>query len=147
MRSSVGIQVVFSIESTEPWDPKVTMSSSATETISKTKESPSSKEPAPQQRKGLRVPRGYYFLVLFSPLLIGLSFVLFGLLLILTGVFLILAAPAFLIIGPFIIPRNVTPDDPRWGWKWLLDKNANDFRDWVREKVVNGRHYFKGKTD
>ncbi|KAF3097173.1 hypothetical protein TWF569_002949 [Orbilia oligospora] len=123
------------------------MSSSTTTTVSSTEEPPKSNNTNPKSHKGFRVPRGYYFLVLFSPLLIGLSFVLLGLGLILTGVLLVLAAPAFLIIGPFIIPRNVTSDDPRWGWKWLLDKNANDFRDWVRERVVKGRVYFKGKAD
>ncbi|KAF3184490.1 hypothetical protein TWF788_005194 [Orbilia oligospora] len=123
------------------------MSSSTTTTVSNTEEPAKAKDANPKSHKGLRVPCGYYFLVLFSPLLIGLSFVLLGLGLILTGVLLVLAAPAFLIIGPFIIPRNVTSDDPRWGWKWLLDKNSNDFRDWVRERVVKGRVYFKGKAD
>ncbi|KAK6337171.1 hypothetical protein TWF718_009954 [Orbilia javanica] len=123
------------------------MPSSTTTTFANTEDSPPAAPPSGKPIKGLHIPRGYYFLVLFSPLLIGLSFIILGLLLILAGVLLILAAPAFLIIGPFIIPRNVTPNDPRWGWKWLLDKNANDFRNWVRENVLNGKKYFKGKPE
>ncbi|EPS39745.1 hypothetical protein H072_6460 [Dactylellina haptotyla CBS 200.50] len=119
------------------------MSTTATET--KTSPPPGETESAPENAKrSIRFTTGYYFLVLFSPLLLGLSFVILGLLIILTGVLLILAAPAFLIIGPFFIPRNVSADDPTWGWKWILDRNVNDLRDWIRAKVIKGEYYLRG---
>ncbi|KAK6346544.1 hypothetical protein TWF696_006668 [Orbilia brochopaga] len=110
------------------------MSSTTTSTITENSNSSAKSSSNPQSPKSFHLPTGYYFLVLLSPLLLGLSFIIGGLLLILTGVLLILAAPFFLIIGPFIVPRDVSPDDPRWGWKWVLDKNINDLQEWVRSR-------------
>ncbi|KAK6507956.1 hypothetical protein TWF481_006376 [Arthrobotrys musiformis] len=99
---------------------------------------PESKHIQSKYSKPLRIPGVYYYLVLLSPLIIGLSFILLGLFLILTGVLLILAAPAFLIVGLFMVPRDVTPEDHTWGWKFLLDRNAEGFREWVRERYKIG---------
>jgi len=111
---------------------------SSTATTSTATEAKSDTPTSSLEQKNYHMPTGYYFLVLLSPLLLGLSFVILGLLIILTGVFLILAAPIFLIVGPFVIPRNVSPDDPRWGWKVVLDRNVTGLRDWVRMKVIGG---------
>ncbi|KAF3933701.1 hypothetical protein ABW19_dt0202419 [Dactylella cylindrospora] len=96
-------------------------------------------QPQKQQSKGFRMPTGYYFLLLFSPLLIGLSLVILGLLTVITGVLLILAAPFLLIVGLFVIPRDVSPEDPTWGWRFVIDRKAGDFREWVRKKVLAGK--------
>ncbi|KAK6537222.1 hypothetical protein TWF694_011419 [Orbilia ellipsospora] len=122
--------------------------STTTTTATETKGDSSKEDSSPLLPKpSMHIPTGYYFLVLFSPLLLGLSFVILGLLIILTGVLLILAAPAFLIVGPFIIPRNVSPDDPKWGWKWILDRNVSELREWIRTKVIKGEYYLKGKSE
>ncbi|KAF3905229.1 hypothetical protein ABW21_db0202505 [Orbilia brochopaga] len=122
------------------------MSSTATSTVTEQTDSLEKSTPKQPSLRGFHLPTGYYFLVLISPLLLGLSFVIGGLLLVLAGVLLILAAPFWLIVGPFIVPRDVSPDDPRWGWKWVLEKNVNDLQAWVRMKVLKGVTYFKGKT-
>ncbi|KAJ6256203.1 hypothetical protein Dda_9038 [Drechslerella dactyloides] len=123
------------------------MSSSTTSTVTESHSPPEKSSPSPPSVKKFRLPTGYYFLVLLSPLLLGLSCVLGGLILVLTGVLLILAAPFLLIVGLFVVPRNVSSDDPRWGWKWVLDKNVGDLQEWVRVKVLKGVSYFKGKAE
>lgn len=116
------------------------MSSTATESLTSTMQNAVPQKPLGGTER--KMPTGYYFLVLFSPLILGLGLVISGLLMIVTGVLLILAAPIFLIVGPFIIPRRVSPDDPRWGYKVILDKNVNSLRDWVRNRVI-GNEYFR----
>jgi len=101
----------------------------------------------PPSSSTIHLATPYYFLVLFSPLLLGLSFILLAVVLILSGVLLILAFPVWLVVGPFVIPRDVDPYDPRWGYKWILDRNLGELRDWVLGKVGGGGAGGKGKGD